>query len=151
MTYGDHLTRGRLGTALRGLGPATRAALAVVRSRFDDRTPTPRGPYVQGVSATSATIAWVGEAAGAGRVEYGRPPELGCTASDLRPDRRHAVALSDLLPGSTYHYRVEENGGSPATGSFRTAPAGEDPRFAFAVIGDSGDGGMAQMAVAGLL
>ena len=61
------------------------------------------------------------------------------------------MTLSDLAPGSTYHYRVESDDGFPATGSFRTAPAGEDPRFAFAVIGDSGDGGMAQMAVAGLL
>jgi acid phosphatase type 7 len=151
VAYGDRLTKGRLGAALRGLGPATRAALAAARARFDERTPTPQGPYVQGVSATSATIAWVGEAPSASRVGYGRTPELGRTASDLRPDRRHAVALSDLAPGSTYHYRVEDNGGSPATGSFRTAPANEESGFAFAVIGDSGDGGITQMAVAGLL
>ncbi len=106
---------------------------------------------MQGVSATSATIAWIGEAPGVGRVGYGRTPELGHTASDPRPSRSHAVVLSDLAPGSTYHYRVEENGGSPAAGSFRTAPADGESGFAFAVIGDSGDGGMAQMAVAGLL
>ena len=87
----------------------------------------------------------------AGRVGYGRTPELGRTASDLTPGRRHAVALSDLAPGSTYHYRVEDNGESPATGSFRTTPANGESGFAFAVMGDSGNGGTAQMAVVGLL
>lgn len=145
------MIRGRLGAALRGLGPATRAMLAAARSRFGDRTVAPREPYVQGVSATTATIAWVSEGPGAGRVGYGKTPGLGRTASAPRLARRHAVALPDLAPGSTYHYRVEANGRFPATGSFRTAPAGGDSRFAFAVVGDSGDGGMAQMAVAGLL
>ena len=151
VAYGDRLTKSRLGAALRGLGPATRAALAAARSRLDERTTTPRGPYVQCVSATSATIAWVGEAPSVGRVGYGRTPELGRTASDLRPDRRHTVTLSDLAPGSTYHYRVEDNGGSPPQGSFRPAPAHGGSSFAFAVMGDSGDGGVAQMGVAGLL
>ena len=38
-----------------------------------------------------------------------------------------------------------------ATGSFRTAPVGEDSRFSFAVVGDSGSGGKGQLAVAALL
>ena len=142
------MMKGRLGAALRGAGPATRAMLAAVRSGFAGRTPAPRGPYVQGVSATAATIAWVDEGPGAGRVRYGKTPELGRTASDPRPARRHAVALTELAPGSTYHYRVEANASFTASGSFRTAPAGGDSSFVFAVVGD---GGMAQMAVAGLL
>src|SRR5215218_2558541 len=70
---------------------------------------------------------------------------------DCRVGRRHAVALTGLDPASTYHYRVEGAGGSSATGCFRTAPVGDDPRFDFAVVGDSGSGGKGQLAVAALL
>ena len=37
------------------------------------------------------------------------------------------------------------------TSRFRTAPADEDSRFSFAVVGNSGDGGRVQLEVAGLL
>jgi 3',5'-cyclic AMP phosphodiesterase CpdA len=60
------------------------------------------------------------------------------------------VALAALDPGSTYHYRVEGVGGS-SSGCFRTAPVGDDSRFSFAVVGDSGSGGKGQLAVAALL
>ena len=107
-----------------------------------------RGPYVQGVTATSTMICWVSE--GTGVVEYGKTPELGCMAAGGRVGKRHAVALAGLDPGSAYHYRVASIGESSA-GSFHTAPIGEDPGFSFAVVGDSGSGGKGQLAVARLL
>jgi 3',5'-cyclic AMP phosphodiesterase CpdA len=84
-------------------------------------------------------------------VEYGETPELGRKEADARVGKRHAVALTGLDPGSTYHYRVEGVGGSSATGRFHTAPVDEDARFSFAVVGDSGSGGKGQLAVAELL
>ena len=84
-------------------------------------------------------------------VEYGETPELGRKEGEARIGRRHAVALTGLDPGSTYHYRVEGVGGSSATGCFRTAPASDNSRFSFAVVGDSGSGGKGQLAVAALL
>jgi predicted phosphodiesterase len=112
---------------------------------------SPREPYVQGVTAYSAVICWVSASPDAGVVEYGETPELGREEADGRVGRRHAVALTGLDPGSTYHYRVEGVGGSWTTGCFRTAPAGDDSRFSFAVVGDSGSGGKGQLAVAALL
>ena len=113
--------------------------------------PACREPYVQGVTATSAVIAWVGEEPGAGMVKYGKTPHLGWEDVDRRVGRRHAVTIAGLDPGSTYHYRVESADVPSASGRFCTAPVGEGSRFSFAVVGDSGSGGKGQLAVAGLL
>ena len=136
---------------MRGYGPAARSLAAASLSVFGACGIPPREPYVQEVSATSATIAWVGWQPGVGRVEYGRRPGPEGVVTDLRVLRRHAVTLHDLAPDSTYYYEIEKDDGSRAAGSFRTAPVGAGSSFVFAVIGDSGDGGTSQMAVAGLL
>jgi phosphodiesterase/alkaline phosphatase D-like protein len=72
----------------------------------------PREPYVQGITASSAVICWVSEHPGLGVVEYGKTLELGRKEAEARIDGRHAVALTGLDPGSTYHYRVKGIGGS---------------------------------------
>ena len=138
---------GRIAAALRGVGPGVRAVLAALRTSLGGETvPPPRAPYVQNVSAGSATVCWVGAEPERGVVEYGEGPDLETKATDDLAVRRHAVTLGGLAPGKAYRYRVD----GAATGRFRTAPEGDAP-FAFAVIGDSGNGGKHQMAVAGLL
>lgn len=124
---------------------ATRSLLGAAGS------PAPREPYVQGVTACSAVICWVSEVPDAGVVEYGETPKLGRKEADSRVGRRHAVALTNLDPDSTYHYRVGGVGEPASTESFRTAPVGEGSAFSFAVVGDSGSGGKGQLAVAALL
>ncbi len=136
--------------ARRGVEAVSDAARSLL-SAISGAQPPPRGPYVQNVSASSSVIAWTSDEPNVGSVEYGETPELGRIELDAQFDRRHAVVLSDLNPGSTYHYRVTEVGGVPATGRFRTAPVGEGSRFSFAVVGDSGHGGKNQLAVAELL
>ena len=132
---------------LRGATPGVRAALAATQMFLVDRAVLPpRAPYVQNISTGSAMIAWVSDEPGRGVVEYGEGPDLGRVVTEELVSRRHAVMLRGLNPGSTYHYRVD--GGAP--GRFRTAPE-SGAAFAFAVIGDSGNGGKHQMAVAGLL
>src|SRR5918994_5207230 len=98
----------------------------------------PRGPYVQGVTASSALICWVSQHPGSGVVEYGKTPELGCKETDPRVRRRHVVALAALDPGSTYHYRVEGVGGGARPGGGPPAPPGGDPRIFFTVVGGKG-------------
>lgn len=139
-------------TALRtaGLGTTVSAVRSLLNGGGASRR-LPRGPYVQGVTATSAVICWVSEEPGVGVVKYGKMPELGREQIDRRMGKRHAVVIAGLDPGSAYHYRVGEVGESWAAGSFRTAPVDEDSRFSFAVVGDSGSGGKGQLAVAGLL
>jgi 3',5'-cyclic AMP phosphodiesterase CpdA len=106
---------------------------------------------VQGVTASSATIAWVEDQPGVGLVEFGETPHLGQEQVDANMGRRHAITLTDLEPASTYYYQVRRLGRSSLPSRFRTAPADEDSPFSFAVVGDSGDGGGAQLKVAGLL
>jgi predicted phosphodiesterase len=114
--------------------------------------PPPRDPYVQNVSASSAVIAWTTEEPDVGFVEYGETPQLGRKGVDGWVNRRHAVTLSGLESDSTYYYRVVGTAEPSQINRFRTAPSGGDgSRFSFAVLGDSGDGGKNQLAVAALL
>ena len=133
-----------------GLGTAVSAARSLLNSVVASKRTT-RGPYVQGVTATSAVIAWTSGEFGAGVVKYGKTPALGWEGIDNGIGRRHAVAIAGLDPGSTYHYRVDGAGGPSLPGTFSTAPAGEKSRFSFAVVGDSGSGGKGQLTVARLL
>ncbi len=153
MTSASLLSRLRLAFRVAQLGIG--AVLASVRSRLvnlrGEAQPPPRDPYVQSVSASSAVIAWVSKEPGVGIVEYGETPWLGREGVDNRVTRRHAVALSDLGPGSRYYYRVKEAGEKSEIARFHTASEGEYSRFAFAVIGDSGRGRKGQLAVAALL
>jgi acid phosphatase type 7 len=139
----SYIERGRFAQVLRAAG--------TFLGGDGEANTSPREPYMQGVTAYSAVICWVSAGPDAGVVEYGKTPELGRKEAEARVGGRHAVALTGLDPGSTYHYRVEGAGGSSATGCFCTAPAGDDSRFSFAVVGDSGSGGKGQLAVAALL
>jgi predicted phosphodiesterase len=147
--------RNRLRSAFRLAELGVEAALASARSWFvnvrGEVQPPPREPYVQSVSASSAVIAWVSEEPDVGLVEYGETPQLGRKGVDAQVGRRHAVALPGLSPASMYYYLVTEADEVSQMARFRTAPEGEDSRFAFAVIGDSGRGRKNQLAVAALL
>ena len=133
-----------------GLGTVVSAARSLLNSVVASKR-SPRGPYVQCVTATSAVIAWMSKEPGVGVVKYGKAPGFGWEEVDRRIGRRHAVAITGLEPSSTYHYWVDGAGRPPVPGSFRTAPAGEGSSFSFAVVGDSGSGGKGQLAVAALL
>ena len=150
MTLVDAI-RERLGSALRGTGAVVPSVARSVLGPTGVSGVPARGPYVQGVTATSVVICWVGEGPGAGVVRYGETPDLLRERIDPGVGRRHAVTIADLKPGSTYHYRVDGACGSWAEGSFRTAPLGAGAKFSFAVVGDSGSGGRGQLAVAHLL
>ena len=147
--------RNRLRSAFRVAELGIEAALASARSWFvnvrGEVQPPPREPYVQSVSASSAVIAWVSEEPNVGLVDYGETPQLGRKGVDAQVGRRHAVALPGLSPASTYYYLITEADGISEMAHFHTAPEGEDSRFAFAVIGDSGRGRKSQLAVAALL
>ncbi len=105
-----------------------------------------RGPYLQSVTATSAIVVWRTDQPGNSHVDYG----LGnYTRSIDQPEftNEHVVTLTDLITGTEVLYRVSTNGVALASGSFRTAASPDRP-FSFAVIGDSGTGSTAQIAVA---
>jgi len=105
-----------LAAALQGAAPA--------------RTPITCGPYLQSPGATDMTIMWETAAPAAGKLLYGTTPEYGWSFFEPEAVVLHAVALSDLQPGTRYHYKVlptlpaEE--AHARTGTFVTAPAGKD-------------------------
>jgi predicted phosphodiesterase len=105
-----------------------------------------RGPYLQSVTATSAIVVWRTNLPGSSRVDYGVGDYT--RSIDLPdPTTEHVITLTDLITGTEVLYRVSSDGVELTNGSFRTAP-GPDRPFGFAVIGDSGTGSAAQVAVA---
>ena len=118
----------------------------VVLLLFTGSVTLTRGPYLQSVTATSAIIVWRTDLPGSSRVDYGVGDYIH--SIDLPdPTTEHVITLTDLITGTEVLYRVSTNGVELASGSFRTA-AGPDQPFSFAVIGDSGIGSTAQVAVA---
>ena len=75
-------------------------------------------PVVSGVSAinvtmTGATITWSTDDPGQSQVEYGTKATYGLiTILDTNRVTSHSVALTDLSPGTTYHYIVKSKDAS---------------------------------------
>jgi acid phosphatase type 7 len=121
-----------------------------------------RWPYLQDVRPTSAIVAFVGQAGGAGVVRYNAPGaapmEVAAGRQDLRTNDSEAPEaelhplfhsqLTGLSPDTEYCYEVAIDGQTMASGlRFRTAPADASTPVRFLVIGDFGDGGVGQLAV----
>ena len=94
------LPRNRLRSVLRAAGLGTAVSAERLLLNGASRQPS-REPYVQGITATSAVIAWKSGEPGEGVVKYGKTPELGWEEVDRRVGRRHAVVIAGLDPGST--------------------------------------------------
>ena len=132
-----------------GSGGLTTAGSAVIRRR----------PYLQQVTAASATIGWVSVSPEGERVEVTAP---GGKALAAASGQREAVTVRDagenqmwsriegLSPGTLYCYTVADESG-PLFGpiGFRTAPAeGSTEPVRFLAFGDSGGGGADQRVLA---
>src|SRR5438128_12474666 len=74
--------------------------------------PIRRGPYVQAVGATEATVCFESVEAVAGKVACD-----GKTISDAA-GLRHEFAIRDLKPGTRYSYTIQPGG---VTASFKTS------------------------------
>ena len=99
-------------------------------------------PYLQNVKKTGITIMWESRDANAAVIEFGIGMDLDggvdATAIDSGHDSHiFKAVLTNLKPGTTYTYRVVEDG-HPGMHlrTFRTAPRRPEP-FSFAVWSDS--------------
>lgn len=100
-----------------------------------------RGPYVQSVTETSATILWKTGRAADSVVEYGTSSALVNVVVDAEQGVDHAVTLIGLSPDTTYSYRVRSGGDVLApVATFRTAAPATETDFRFVVFGDPGEG-----------
>ena len=95
-----------------------------------------RGPILQAVTRTSATIVVETDLPALAEVEWGATAALGTrVASPAGRARRHEIALPDLPASAEVHYRVLAAGAATPVYRFRTLPAaGEVLRIA--VYGD---------------
>lgn len=106
-----------------------------------------RGPMLARLSPTEATIAWHTDASTRGAVRWGGAPDSPKRVPSAGNGTTHEVVLTGLDPGKTYHYKVEVDGKAGPSYAFTTP--GKDPaRTRIAVLGDSGSGSAAQLAVA---
>ncbi|NJN64131.1 MAG: hypothetical protein HC882_04135 [Acidobacteria bacterium] len=78
------------------------------------------GPAAFPVTSCSATIGWYTTKAGDSVVEYGTSPAYGQTASDASSVLAHQIELTNLLPNTTYHYRVITGGVASTDRTFTT-------------------------------
>jgi hypothetical protein len=109
-----------------------------------------RGPYIQNVSTTGATLRWRTDPSSDSRVWLGtRPDDLTIVAHDAARNRDHELRLTGLEPGSRYYYAIGSRDTRLASGAdyfFETAPAGAEPTRVW-ILGDSGTGTSGQREV----
>lgn len=109
-----------------------------------------RGPFIQmPTPGPRATVVWRTAAPMGGAVDFGLDLTYAAgTVSNEALLREQALEMPDLLPGTTYFYRVRS--GSEVLASnlqFRTRAA-TNQSFRFVVIGDHGQGTPAMYAIA---
>ena len=99
------------------------------------------GPYLQNVTANSITVMWLGDAFTEGYVEYGLTSNFSSIESEM-PHRLlkksiwvYEIVLSELEPGTSYHYRVICD--RDTSGDYTFTTEGKGDSFRFVVYGDS--------------
>lgn len=73
----------------------------------DITPPVIEGTSAQGIGTTAATVAWTTDEEASSQVEYGVSDKYGSqNPVESTLVKTHAVALGNLIPGTTYYYRV---------------------------------------------
>lgn len=103
------------------------------------------GPYLTWNDETSPTdgvvVSWETSVSCLGVVEYGESDAFGHHAVGTERDTLHHIALTDLEPATTYHYRVYDSTGQVSeTHTFTTAKS-ETDTFSFVALSDMQDDG----------
>lgn len=136
---------------------ATSPAVAVTVAGGDPGSPQLSAIGVSWISATTATITWLTDVPADSQVEYGLTEAYGTAGSlDGVLSTNHAVVLTDLTPGTTYHFRVtsKDAAGAEATSEdfvFTTATGPAFPFSCFVMGAGSGRSGVSWMGLAVLM
>lgn len=94
-----------------------------------------KGPYLLNVGKFRVTVAWESDRSEEGRVEYGLSPQYGNVVNAPLASM-HKVALTNLTPGTLYHYKVVSGGAESGDHTFSTAVMSGEP-FRFVAYGDN--------------
>ncbi|MDA0747300.1 MAG: fibronectin type III domain-containing protein, partial [bacterium] len=87
---------------------STSKNLRFTTAATEDTTPPTivRGPVVRNIRTTSVTIDWFTDEPADSRVSYGLTTNYTEIIEDVTGSRLHSVTLTDLTPGTLYHYAV---------------------------------------------
>jgi hypothetical protein len=89
------------------------AALPTGCAKGDETPPVISEIGASGITASTATIAWITDEPATSQVEYGLTTSYGSTTPlDSTLVTSHSVSLSELTPGTIYHYRVKSKDAS---------------------------------------
>ncbi|RMH44453.1 MAG: hypothetical protein D6689_02235 [Deltaproteobacteria bacterium] len=107
-----------------------------------------RGPIVQRVGRTSATIVVDTDLPAAVAVDYGPTPALGETAVSASGEAavHHRIELADLPPSSLIYYRVRAGADTSPVVAFALAPGPDEP-LRVALYGDARGGDVIHRAL----
>jgi acid phosphatase type 7 len=88
-------------------------------------------PYIQSVDGQSAWVVWITDSGLESLVEWGTTEDLGrftqgTTDTEGGTGHVHSVQITDLSPGTRYHYRTRTGGTLSGTSHFVTPPAADD-------------------------
>ncbi len=89
----------------------------------DVTAPTISGIAISNVTTTGFTVSWTTSEAATGYVEYGTGTGYGSQTAATASGTAHSRAISGLVPGTTYHFRVRATdtaGNGPTLSSDRT-------------------------------
>ncbi len=111
-----------------------------------------RGPWLQSVSWSNAIVKWRTDADVIGQVRFGTDPtNLNFVATETSKNDEHQVALTNLLPATTYFYSIGLTNAVLLNGPdyhFRTAPVpGTRKPMRFWALGDCGTADVNQFNV----
>ncbi len=97
-----------------------------------------KGPYLQVVNKTGASVVWQTDSPAAGTVEWGMDESLG-NVLDAAAGEMHEVRIEGLKTNTPYYYRVSSDGETTKIYEFWTAPEPWTP-FRWIAYGDSRSG-----------
>ena len=119
----------------------TQVTLAAVCSSAACAVNMTRMPYLQSPSTTTMTLMWRTDVPVSHTLEYSE--DLSFNLFYKGPETtHHEITLTDLTPGTTYHYRLTELDSVVVSGAnclFTTDQGPEDDYFTFFVTGDVGE------------
>ncbi len=114
-----------------GNGPTLSQDLTFTTESGPDITPPviTSGPTATSIADTSAVVFWFTNEPSSRQIEYGITTSYGSSISEPEYDTFHSILLSNLLPGTIYHYRARsaDSSGNIATSADLTFQTQADP------------------------
>jgi len=98
-----------------------------------------KGPYLQNIRPDGITILWESKKPSAGKIEFGKTPDLGMAFTESDTNSLHEITLTGLETETTYYYQAVSGGVKSEIFSFKTSVRKETP-FSFIFYGDNKNG-----------